>query len=334
MTLLVLLIGLALLFDVANGFHDSANSVATVVSTRVLSPAAAVAWAAFFNFIAFLIFKTKVANSIADGVHREYITLGLVGAAVAGAIIWDLITWVAALPTSSSHALVGGLIGAAVVKAGFKAVDLHFVLRVAAFIVISPLIGMVLGALVMTALMALFGRRSPDWIQRHFSKLQLISAGAYSLGHGGNDAQKTMGIIVTALIATHRLAPTAHGKAQVPLWVVLSCHAAMALGTSLGGWRIVRTMGTRITKLTPADGFAAESAGAAALFLATSMGIPVSTTHTIAGGITGTGVVRHLSRIRWPVAKSIVWAWVLTMPGAGVISAGCFGIARLLGAAV
>jgi inorganic phosphate transporter, PiT family len=334
MTPLVLLIGLALLFDVANGFHDSANSVATVVSTRVLSPGAAVAWAAFFNFVAFLVFKTKVASSIADGVHREYVTLGLVGAAVAGAVIWDVITWVAALPTSSSHALVGGLIGAAVVKAGWRAVDLHFVLKVVAFIVISPLLGMVLGALVMTALMALFGRRSPEWIQRHFRKLQLVSAGAYSLGHGGNDAQKTMGIIVTALIATHHLTPSAHGKAPVPLWVVLSCHAAMALGTAFGGWRIVRTMGTRITKLTPADGFAAETAGAAALFFATTLGIPVSTTHTIAGGITGTGVVRHLSRIRWPVAKSIVWAWALTMPGAGLIAAACFGVARLLGAAV
>jgi PiT family inorganic phosphate transporter len=330
-TALVALIALALLFDVANGFHDSANSIATVVSTKVLSPRAAVVWAAFFNFLAFLVFKTKVAGSIADGVHHDVVTLPLVAAAVVGAIVWDVITWILALPTSSSHALVGGLVGAAIVKGGFGAVDLGFLLKICAFIVISPLLGLVIAVVLMSIVTALFGRRSPQWVDKHFRRLQLLSAAAYSLGHGGNDAQKTMGIIVTALIATHHLAPSAHGKAVVPLWVVLSCHAAMALGTAFGGWRIVRTMGTRITKLTPADGFCAESSGAIALFVATTLGVPVSTTHTIAGSITGTGIVRRMSRIRWPVAKSIAWAWVLTMPGAAIISALCYGSLSLSG---
>jgi PiT family inorganic phosphate transporter len=328
---LVCLIALALLFDVANGFHDAANSIATVVSTRVLSPALGVMWAALFNFIAFLVFRTHVASSIAGGIHHDAISLPLVGAAVFGAIVWDIITWLLALPTSSSHALVGGLIGAALVKAGPGAVDLHFVVKTALFIVISPVLGLVLAAALMTILKALLGTRSPEWIDRHFRRLQLLSAACYSLGHGGNDAQKTMGIIVTALVATHHLGGGADSKVPVPLWVVLSCHAAMALGTMFGGWRIVRTMGARITKLTPADGFCAEASGATALFIATGLGIPVSTTHTIAGAITGTGIVRRLAHVRWPVAKSIVWAWVLTVPGAAILSAGSFLALRPFG---
>jgi PiT family inorganic phosphate transporter len=279
-----------------------------------------VLWAAFFNFVAFLVFKTHVASSIAQGIHKDAISLPLVGAAVFGAIGWDLLTWVLALPTSSSHVLVGGLIGAALVKAGPGSIDPHFVLKTGAFIVLSPLIGLVLAVGTMTLLKRLVGGKSPEWINRHFRRLQLLSAACYSLGHGGNDAQKTMGIIVTALIATGHLA-AGGGRVTVPLWVVLSCHAAMAIGTLLGGWRIVRTMGTRITKLTPADGFCAEASGAVALFIATGLGIPVSTTHTIAGGITGTGIARRLSHVRWPVAKSIVWAWVLTIPGAAGLSA-------------
>jgi PiT family inorganic phosphate transporter len=331
MTALIVLIALALLFDVVNGFHDSANSIATIVSTKVLSPRLAVLWAAFFNFVAFLVFKTHVASSIASGVHKDVITLGLVGAAVLGAIVWDVITWVFALPTSSSHALVGGLAGAAIVKAGVGALDVPFFLKTLAFIVISPLIGLVLAVILMGLVATLFGTKSSEWTNRHFRPLQFFSAAAYSLGHGGNDAQKTMGIIVTALIATHHLSPGPDGKAPVPLWVVLACHAAMALGTAFGGWRIVRTMGTRITKLRPPEGFCAETSGAIALFIATSLGIPVSTTHTIAGGITGTGIVRHLGEVRWGVAKQIAWAWALTIPGAAVIAAVAYFGVRVFG---
>jgi PiT family inorganic phosphate transporter len=330
MTALIVLIALALLFDVANGFHDAANSIATIVSTKVLSPRLAVLWAAFFNFAAFLIFRTHVASSIASGVHKDVVTLGLVGAAVVGAIVWDLITWVLALPTSSSHALVGGLAGAAIVKAGFGALDVPFFLKTLAFIVLSPLIGLVLGAILMTTVVALFGTKSTEWTNRHFRRLQFFSAAAYSLGHGGNDAQKTMGIIVTALLATGHLTAGPGGKAPVPLWVVLSCHAAMALGTACGGWRIVRTMGMRITRLRPPEGFCAETSGAVALFIATALGIPVSTTHTIAGGITGTGIVRHLGEVRWAVVRRIAWAWMLTLPGAAIIAAAAyFGVKSL-----
>jgi PiT family inorganic phosphate transporter len=331
MTALILLIALALLFDVANGFHDAANSIATIVSTKVLSPRMAVVWAAFFNFVAFLVFRTHVASSIASGVHKDVITLGLVGAAVLGAIAWDIITWVLALPTSSSHALIGGLAGAAIVKAGFGALDVPFFLKTLAFIVLSPLIGLVLAVILMGIVAALFANKSPDWTNRHFRPLQFFSAAAYSLGHGGNDAQKTMGIIVTALLATHHLAVGPDGKAPVPLWVVLSCHAAMALGTAFGGWRIVRTMGMRITRLRPPEGFCAETSGAVALFIATSLGVPVSTTHTIAGGITGTGIVRRLGQVRWSVAKRIAWAWVLTIPGAAFIAAATYFGVRMLG---
>ncbi len=331
MLALAAMIALALAFDYINGFHDAANSIATVVSTRVLSPRAAVVWAAVFNFIAFLVFEPKVAASIAKGVSPSVVSLTLVGAALVGAIVWDLLTWWWALPTSSSHALIGGLAGAAVVKAGLGALDSSFFLKTAIFIVVSPLLGMVIGAVLMRLLMILFGHRSPSGIDRTFRRLQLVSAALYSLGHGGNDAQKTMGIIVAALVATGNLTVEKGHSPGIPLWVVLLCHAAMGLGTLSGGWRIVRTMGMRITKLAPVGGFCAETSGAITLFLATKLGVPVSTTHTITGSIVGTGSVRKFSAVRWGVAGRIVWAWVLTVPGAAAISAATYLLAVALG---
>jgi PiT family inorganic phosphate transporter len=333
MLTLVLIVVLALAFDYINGFHDAANSIATVVSTRVLSPRAAVAWAAAFNFVAFLFFDTHVAGNIAKGVDPHVVTLGLVGAGLTGAIVWDLLTWWWGLPTSSSHALLGGVAGAAVVKAGFSSLDAKFFGKTALFIVLSPLLGAVLGWVVMRLVMALFGRTPQRKVDAAFRKGQLLSAALYSLGHGGNDAQKTMGIIVAALIATQHLAkPAAGHPPDVPLWVVLACHAAMGLGTLTGGWRIVRTMGMKVTKLAPVGGFSAETAGATTLFMATGLGIPVSTTHTITGAIVGVGSVRKLSAVRWGVAGRIVWAWVLTVPGAAAISAVTYLVARALGA--
>jgi inorganic phosphate transporter, PiT family len=329
---LVAIIGLALAFDYINGFHDAANSIATVVSTRVLTPRMAVFWAAFFNFVAFLVFQTRVASNIAKGVDPAVATLTIVGAGLVGAIVWDLLTWWLGLPTSSSHALLGGLAGAAVVKAGFGALDAPFFLKTMAFIVIAPGIGLALAVLVMNGLMRFLGSRPPGRLDRVFRKLQLVSAALYSLGHGGNDAQKTMGIIVAALAASGLFEHAPAGAHSViPLWVVLSCHAAMGLGTMSGGWRIVRTMGMRITKLTPIGGFCAETSGAASLFLATALGVPVSTTHTITGAIVGTGSVRKFSAVRWGVAGRIVWAWILTIPGAAAIGAASYLLARLVG---
>jgi inorganic phosphate transporter, PiT family len=335
MTWLVALVALALAFDFINGFHDAANSIATVVSTRVLSPNTAVVWAAVFNFVAFLVFSTHVAGNIAKGVHPEVVTLGLVAAGLVGAVVWDLLTWWWGLPTSSSHALLGGLAGAAVAKAGFGALDLAFFGKSTLFILLAPGIGAVLGFGFMRLTMAIFGHRSPRTVDRFFRRAQLVSAGLYSLGHGGNDAQKTMGIIVAALIASHHVAAAPPGEPQhVPLWVILACHAAMALGTLAGGWRIVRTMGMKITKLAPVGGFSAETSGATTLFLATALGIPVSTTHTITGAIVGVGSVRKLSAVRWGVAGRIVWAWLLTVPCAAVISALVLLSMRALGVAI
>jgi len=329
---LLAIIGLALAFDYINGFHDAANSIATVVSTRVLSPRVAVLWAAFFNFIAFMVFETRVASNISKGIDPAVATLTIVGAGLVGAIVWDLLTWWWGLPTSSSHALLGGLAGAAIVKAGFGALDAPFFLKTAAFIIVSPALGMLLAMVVMRALMLLLGHRAPGPLDRLFRKLQLVSAALYSLGHGGNDAQKTMGIIVAALAAAglFQHAP-AGGHSVIPLWVVLSCHAAMALGTMSGGWRIVRTMGMRITKLAPTGGFCAETSGAASLFLATALGVPVSTTHTITGAIVGTGSVRKISAVRWGVAGRIVWAWILTIPGSAAIGGVAYLLARAVG---
>ena len=332
MTGLFLIIGLALFFDFVNGFHDAANSIATVVSTRVLSPNVAVLWAAAFNFIAFLLFSTHVAGNIAHGVDPHVVTLGLVAAALVGAVVWDLLTWIIGLPTSSSHALLGGLAGAAATKAGFGALDLAFFGKTILFIFLSPILGCILGMLVMRLMMAIFHHRSPGLVDRGFRHAQLVSAGLYSLGHGGNDAQKTMGIIVAALVAKGVVAAPGVGESQhVPLWVVLSCHTAMALGTLSGGWRIVKTMGMSITKLAPVGGFCAETSGAITLFLATALGVPVSTTHTITGAIVGVGAVRKFSAVRWGVAGRIVWAWILTVPGAALISALTFLLLRALG---
>ena len=328
---LIAIIALALVFDYINGFHDAANSIATVVSTRVLSPRTAVVWAAFFNFIAFLFFESKVASNIAKGVHPGVVSLSLVAAGLIGAVVWDLLTWWWALPTSSSHALLGGLAGAAIAKAGIGSLDAPLFIKTGIFIIASPTIGFVLGSLLMKLTMHVVGHLSPKTIDHSFRRLQLVSAALYSIGHGGNDAQKTAGIITAALIATGNLAVGHGGRPHVPGWVIVACFTAMGLGTLTGGWRIVRTMGMRITKLQPVGGFCAETSGAISLFLATALGVPVSTTHTITGSIVGTGTVRKFSAVRWGVAGRIIWAWILTVPGAAVISAVAYYAATRLG---
>jgi PiT family inorganic phosphate transporter len=324
MVFVVFIIAVALAFDYVNGWHDSANSIATVVSTRVLTPFIAVLWAAFFNFIAFAFFGTRVAKTIGG----DLIDIKLIGedwhlwtllCGLIGAIVWDIITWYFGLPTSSSHALVGGYAGAAL--AAFP--DFHVLkaagwIKTIAFIFVSPMVGMLLGLSIMVLIMWIFRRRSPDRVDNVFRRGQLVSAALYSLGHGGADAQKTMGIIAAVLVASN-LNPGA--TAEIPLWVVLSCHAAMALGTMSGGWRIVYTMGQRLTKLKPVGGFAAETAGAATLFMAVYGGIPVSTTHTITGAIVGVGSTRRFSAVRWGVARRVVWAWFLTIPASALIAA-------------
>jgi PiT family inorganic phosphate transporter len=308
----------ALIFDFVNGFHDAANSIATVVSTRVLSPRWAVLWAAFFNYVAFLFFGVHVANTIGKGiVNPASIDPAVVTAALAGAIAWDLITWWYGIPSSSSHALIGGLAGAGVAKAGTSVLDTAGLTKIAVSIVLSPLVGLALAFVFMTGVFWLFRRSTPARVDGWFRRGQLLSAALYSLGHGGNDAQKTMGIITVLLFTTGYLGDTFY----VPLWVVLICHAAIALGTLSGGWRIVRTMGLRITKLKPVGGFCAETGGAITLFTATGLGIPVSTTHTITGAIIGVGAVTKLSAIRWGIAGRIVVAWVLTIPCSAFMAA-------------
>ena len=315
----------ALIFDFVNGFHDAANSIATVVSTRVLSPRWAVIWAAFFNFVAFLFFGVHVANTIGKGiVNPDSIDPAVVTAALAGAIAWDMITWWYGIPSSSSHALIGGLAGAGVAKAGTSVLDAAGLAKISVSIVLSPLIGLALAFVLMTAVFWLFRRSTPARVDAWFRRGQLLSAALYSLGHGGNDAQKTMGIIAVLLFTTGHLGDTFY----VPLWVVLTCHAAIALGTLSGGWRIVRTMGLRITKLKPVGGFCAETGGAVTLFAATGLGIPVSTTHTITGAIIGVGAVTKLSAIRWGIAGRIVAAWVLTIPCSAFIAAVVWWILR------
>jgi inorganic phosphate transporter, PiT family len=328
MGFVVLIIAVALIFDLVNGWHDAANSIATVVSTRVLSPGVAVVWAAFFNFIAFLIFGTRVAKTVGgDMINIKLIDqkwqLTVLMCGLIGAIVWDVITWYVGLPTSSSHALIGGYAGAAIAAyRGFGGLlKPEGWIKTLSFIVISPLVGMVLGFSVMVAIYWIFRRQSPDRVDGFFRKGQLVSAAMYSLGHGGNDAQKTMGIITAVLVAGNLMESGPSGALpQIPLWVVLACHAAMGLGTLTGGWRIVHTMGSRITKLKPVGGFAAETAGAATLFMATYGGIPVSTTHTITGAIVGVGATRRVSAVRWGVAGRVVWAWILTIPMAAVIA--------------
>jgi PiT family inorganic phosphate transporter len=330
------LIGLALLFDYINGFHDAANSIATVVSTRVLSPGMAVVWAAFFNFVAFAVFGTRVAKAIGDGVRMDLIApelrLYVLLAALLGAIIWNLITWWLGLPTSSSHALLGGYAGAGVAAyggvQGLLKTDVW--LRTIKFIVLSPLIGAVLGFAMMVAVSWIFRRSTPHRVDKLFRRGQLFSAAAFSLGHGGNDAQKTMGIMTAVLAAGGMVSYGADGALPaIPLWVVLAAHAAIALGTLSGGWRIVHTMGTKITKLKPVGGFCAETGAALTLAYVTLTGTPVSTTHTITGAIVGVGATKRLSAVKWGVAGRIVWAWVLTIPIAATIAALTFLVLRL-----
>ena len=318
------LVAVALLFDFMNGLHDAANSIATVVSTRVLSPRVAVAWAAFFNFIAFAVFGLHVANTLGTGiVEASVIDPAVIFGALAGAIAWNAITWAWGLPSSSSHALIGGLVGAGVAKSGFGAVVYSGLTKTAFGIVFSPLLGFVLAQLI-AVIVAWANRKSmPFAVDRRFRMLQFVSAGAYSLGHGGNDAQKTMGIIAVLLYSQGMLG----GAFHVPFWVVLSCQAAMALGTLIGGWRIVHTMGSRITHLKPIQGFCAESGGAVTLYLATAFGVPVSTTHTITGAIIGVGAARRAAAVRWRVAQRIVVAWVVTLPAAAIMGAAVYEIA-------
>lgn len=327
---LLLIVLVALAFDYSNGFHDAANSIATIVSTRVLSPRYAVIWAAFFNFIAFGVFGVHVAKTIAKGtVDPSIVTPGIVLAALLAALIWNLLTWWWGLPTSSSHALIGGFVGAAVVAAGTKAVVVAGLIKTVIFIVVSPLVGLLLGALSMLAVSWIFRRSTPRGVDSLFRRLQLVSAALFSLGHGSNDAQKTAGIITALLYSTGHL----KGEFHVPFWVVLASYGAIGLGTLSGGWRIVETMGMRITKLQPVGGFCAETAGAIALFGASALGIPVSTTHTITGAIVGSGVSasRRLSAVKWGVASRIVWAWVITMPAAALLAALCLYIVRAAG---
>ena len=317
---LILIIFVALVFDFLNGFHDAANSIATVVSTRVLSPQKAVLWAAFFNFVAAFVLGTSVAKTIGKGmIDLSVVTQEVVLSGLLGAIVWNLATWYWGIPVSSSHALIGGYAGAAVAKAGMGAILFSGWTKTLMFIVLAPTIGAFLGLFLMVSVTWIFRRWHPSRLDHLFRRLQLVSAGLYSLGHGGNDAQKTMGIITGLLVASGHLT-----EFVVPLWVVLISHAAIAFGTMFGGWRIVKTMGSRITKLQPFGGFCAETAGAITLVGATLGGIPVSTTHTITGAIIGVGATRRLSAVKWGVAGRIVWAWVLTIPIAAAVSAACF----------
>jgi inorganic phosphate transporter, PiT family len=323
----IALVAVALAFDFMNGFHDAANSIATVVSTRVLKPYQAVLMAAFFNFAALFVFHLSVAMTVGRGiVEQGIVDHYLVFGALVGAISWNLITWYYGIPSSSSHALIGGLVGAAVAKAGTSVLVPAGILKTCAFILISPLMGMLFGALLMLLVSWLFVRATPSRVDRWFRRLQLVSASLYSLGHGGNDAQKTAGIIWMLLIAAGHLG----AKDPIPIWVVVACYVTIALGTAFGGWRIVKTMGQRITKLRPVGGFCAETGGAATLFIATSLGIPVSTTHTITGAIVGVGSSQSVSAVRWGVAGTIVWAWVLTIPCSAFIAAIAWWLGRQL----
>lgn len=322
----ITIVAVALIFDFLNGFHDAANSIATVVSTRVLSPRIAVVWAAFFNFVAAFTFGTAVAQTMGKGMIRlEDVNLYVILAALIGAIFWDVITWYLGIPVSSSHALVGGYAGAAVAKAGWDAIIPGGWTKTLLFIVLSPLIGFILGGGLMIAVSWIFRHMSPLKVDRYFRKLQLISAAAYSFGHGTNDAQKTMGIVAGTLF----MAGVLH-RFYIPFWVILMAHAAISLGTLAGGWRIVKTMGMRITKLRPFGGFCAETAAAASLLGTALAGIPVSTTHTIAGGIMGVGSVQRFSAVRWGVARTILWAWIFTIPVSGLVAASCFWILHQL----
>ncbi|MBC7574047.1 MAG: inorganic phosphate transporter [Herminiimonas sp.] len=315
---LAFLIALALIFDFMNGFHDAANAIATVVSTGVLKPQTAVAMAAAFNFIAILVFQLKVASTVGKGtIDPQVVDHYVVFGALVGAIFWNLVTWYYGIPSSSSHALIGGLVGAAVAKAGTGSLIEAGLLKTIAFIVLSPLLGFVFGSIMMILVSWIFVRSTPRRVDKWFRRMQLLSASMYSLGHGGNDAQKTMGIIWMLLIASGSIG--AHDS--LPVWVIICCYSAISMGTLFGGWRIVKTMGQRITKLRPVGGFCAETGGAITLFMATWLGIPVSTTHTITGAIVGVGSARKMSAVRWGVAGNIVWAWIFTIPASAFVAA-------------
>jgi len=315
----IMLVALALAFDFMNGFHDAANSIATVVSTGVLKPTQAVLFAAFFNFIAIFIFHLSVAATVGKGIVQPgVVDTHVVFGALVGAITWNVITWYYGIPSSSSHALIGGIVGAVIAKAGAGSLVGAGILKTVLFIFVSPTLGFLLGSLMMVLVSHLFRRATPSRVDRWFRRMQLVSAGAYSLGHGGNDAQKTIGIIWMLLIATGYVAS---GEAAPPTWVIVSCYVAIAAGTMFGGWRIVKTMGQKITKLKPVGGFCAETGGALTLFLATGLGIPVSTTHTITGAIVGVGSTQRASAVRWGVAGNIVWAWIFTIPASAFVAA-------------
>jgi inorganic phosphate transporter, PiT family len=323
----ITLVVIALLFDFMNGFHDAANSIATIVSTRVLKPYQAVVWASAFNFLAYFLFQLKVATTIGKGtidpsIVDHYVIFG----ALVGAIIWNIITWYYGIPSSSSHALVGGLVGSAIAKAGIGGLISAGVLKIVAFIFIAPLLGFIIGSVLMVAVSWICRDMAPRKVDKYFRRLQLLSAAAYSLGHGGNDAQKTVGIIWMLLIA----AGISSSSMPIPSWVVFACYTAMGLGTMFGGWRIVKTMGNRITKLNQPRGFCANSGGAITLFMATALGVPVSTTHTITGAIAGVGSTRGTRRVRWGVAGGIVWAWILTIPCSAAMAAIAWYIGRLI----
>lgn len=323
--IMALLVLVALIFDFMNGFHDAANSIALMVSTRLLTPQAAVVWASFFNLAAFLFFGLHVADTVGKGIiSKEIIDNAVIFGALSGAISWNLITWWFGIPSSSSHALVGGLVGAGVAKAGWGAVVAQGLLKTSLAIILSPLFGLLLALILSIVVLWLYEKSSPYSTERRFNKLQFVSSSLYSLGHGGNDAQKTMGIIAVLLYANGYI----HGEFHVPFWVVISCQIAMGLGTLFGGWRIVRTMGMGITRIRPSGGFCAQTSGAIALFIATSLGIPVSTTHTITGAIVGVGLSRRVSAVRWGLASRIVWAWVLTIPSSALIAASSYHFGR------
>jgi PiT family inorganic phosphate transporter len=329
LSIVVLTVLVALIFDFINGFHDAANSIATVVSTRVLTPLQAVVWAAFFNFVAAFGFGVHVATTVGKGVvHADVVDQWVILAGLVGAIAWDLITWWWGLPTSSSHALIGGFAGAAVVKAGFGSLVVGGLVKIGVFMMLAPLIGLVVGFLMMLLTMWTFRSQTPGRVDRVFRRGQLLSAAAYSLGHGTNDAQKTMGIIAVLLFTTGHLGR----EFYVPFWVIMAAHAAIALGTMAGGWRIVKTMGMRITKLRPVGGFCAETAGAVTLIGTALGGIPVSTTQTISGSIMGVGAIQRFSAVRWGVAGRILWAWILTIPASALVAAACWLLLQLAGA--
>lgn len=323
---MALLVVVALIFDFMNGFHDAANSIALMVSTRLLTPQAAVLWAAFFNFIAFLVFGTAVAKMVGKGlIDPDIVNNAVIFGALCGAITWNIITWWLGIPSSSSHALVGGLVGAGVAKAGTGAIIAGGLIKTSAAIILSPLFGMLLALLLMVCVLWIVEKRSPYPTERMFNKMQFVSSSLYSLGHGGNDAQKTMGIITVLLVANGY-----QEGFDVQFWVIISCHLAMALGTLFGGWRIVRTMGMGITRIRPSGAFCAQTAGSVALFLATYLGIPISTTHTITGAIVGVGISRRASAVRWGLASRLLWAWVLTIPCSGLIAAVAYYFGRMI----